>query len=246
MTVDDWNGKGLDEENVDERARRAIEASSLGTDAARAVRAQVRPEVGDALLARVRARLAAEGLPGGAASVVESPDGDLAAHDSAAPAEAQADVECSAVVSAESRPPADWRHDDEHVDALMDRYFRPGLDDAETLTSAGDPRRERVLVLLAERIEEVTGRAADEITEDTRFREDLGVDSLDAVEISMAMEDEFRMRVGAGQLASLHTVSDAIDLLLGHVAATSAPEFEAPMSPTTSSASSPRRKKQAL
>ncbi len=68
MTVDDWDGKGpLDEESVDERVRRAIEASSLGTEAARAVRAQVGPGVGDALLDRVRARLAAEGLPGGAA-----------------------------------------------------------------------------------------------------------------------------------------------------------------------------------
>lgn len=65
--MDDWNGMGpLDEKDADERARRAIEASTLGTEAARAVRAQVRPEVSDALLQRVRARLAAEGLPGGA------------------------------------------------------------------------------------------------------------------------------------------------------------------------------------
>lgn len=75
MTVDDWDGKGpLDEEeSVYERVRRAIEASSLGTEAARAVRAQVGPGVGDALLDRVRARLAAEGLPGGAAPAAMEP-----------------------------------------------------------------------------------------------------------------------------------------------------------------------------
>ena len=95
------------------------------------------------------------------------------------------------------------------------------------------------------RIEEVTGRAAEDITESSQFREDLAVDSLDAVEIAAAMEDEFPTRVSAGQLASLHTVSDAIDLLLGHIPATRAAEFD-PMSPTTSTASSSRRKKQAL
>lgn len=244
--MDDWNGKGpLDEDNVDdERARRAIEASTLGTEAARAVRAQVRPEVGDALLERVRARLAEEGLPGGV-TAVEPADGDVAAHDApAAPAAAgQADAS-SVVASDEGRLPG-WRHDDEHVDQLVKRYW-PGVDDVETLTCDADPRRVRVLALLAARIEEVTGHAASDINEESRFREDLGVDSLDAVEISTAMEDEFRMRVSAGQLASLHMVSDAIDLLLGHVAATSAPDFDATMSPTTSTTSSPRRKKQAL
>ncbi|RUP01338.1 MAG: acyl carrier protein [Mycobacterium sp.] len=246
MTVDDWDGKGpLDEEeSVDERVRRAIEASSLGTEAARAVRAQVGPGVGDALLDRVRARLAVEGLPGGAApAAMEPAAGDVGvAGDSAAPVASPAGAEsCAVTEEAAGRLP------DEHVEQLMGRYFRPGIDDAETVSCAGDPRRARVLAVLAECIEEVTGRAADGITEETRFREDLSMDSLAAVEISTALEDEFlHLKVSAGQLSSLQVVSDAIDLLLGHVAVTTAPEFDAPMSPTTSAtttASPPRRRK---
>lgn len=244
MTVDDWDGKGpLDEESVDERVRRAIEASTLGTEAARAVRAQVGTEVGDALLDRVRARLAAEGLPGGVTpAAVEPTAGDIGAGDSAAPVAAPAGAESCAVTEETA-----GRLPDEHVEQLMGRYFRPGIDDAETVSCAGDPRRARVLAVLAECIEEVTGRAAEGITEETRFREDLAMDSLHAVEISTALEDEFlHLQVSAGQLASLQVVSDAIDLLLGHVAVTTAPEFDAPMSPTTSAtttASPPRRRK---
>ncbi|MCC9186625.1 acyl carrier protein [Mycolicibacterium mageritense] len=241
MTVDDWNGMGpLDEKDADERARRAIEASTLGTEAARAVRAQVRPEVSDALLQRVRARLAAEGLPGGAVH----PAGDDPGQDQSAVTGGPAAAAEPVTGAAEQDSPLGWRHDDEHIDQLMSQYFPPGHD-AETLTCADDPRRARVLALLADRIEEVTGRAAEDIAESSRFREDLAVDSLDAVEIAAAMEDEFPTRVSAGQLASLHTVSDAIDLLLGHIPATQAAEFD-PMSPTTSTASSSRRKKQAL
>lgn len=71
--------------------------------------------------------------------------------------------------AAEQDSPLGWRHDDEHIDQLMSQYFPPGHD-AETLTCADDPRRARVLALLADRIEEVTGRAAEDIAESSRFR----------------------------------------------------------------------------
>ena len=49
---------------------------------------------------------------------------------------------------------------------------------------------EKVKELLAEHLE----MDAEEITEETTF-EDLGVDSLDAVEIMMEMEDEFDIEI---------------------------------------------------
>ena len=53
---------------------------------------------------------------------------------------------------------------------------------------------EKVKELLAEHLE----MDASEITEETTF-EDLGVDSLDAVEIMMEMEDDFGIEIKPGE-----------------------------------------------
>lgn len=52
------------------------------------------------------------------------------------------------------------------------------------------------------------------ITPDMRFAEDLEVDSLDAVEMAMALEDELGIdEITDEELKSLVTVQDLIDLL---------------------------------
>ena len=52
------------------------------------------------------------------------------------------------------------------------------------------------------------------ITETTSFEEDLGADSVDLVELVMAMEDEFKIgEVGEDELASLSTVGDCVNFL---------------------------------
>lgn len=45
-------------------------------------------------------------------------------------------------------------------------------------------------------IVDVLGADADEVSNDTRFREDLEADSLDLVELIMAIEDEFKDELG--------------------------------------------------
>lgn len=47
-----------------------------------------------------------------------------------------------------------------------------------------------------------------EITPDMSISEDLGIDSLDLVDIAMALEDEFDIMVSDDELASLKTVHD--------------------------------------
>ena len=55
---------------------------------------------------------------------------------------------------------------------------------------------------------------ADSITENTSFEEDLGADSVDLVELVMAMEDEFKIgEVGEDELAGLSTVGDCVSVL---------------------------------
>ena len=52
-----------------------------------------------------------------------------------------------------------------------------------------------------------------EITEATRFKEDLEVDSLDLFELVMALEDEYSVEIPAEDLENLATVGDVMNYL---------------------------------
>ena len=53
----------------------------------------------------------------------------------------------------------------------------------------------------------------DEITPEANFTEDLEVDSLGVVELLMALEDEFGVRIADDEAEGLTTVGEAIDLV---------------------------------
>jgi acyl carrier protein len=53
----------------------------------------------------------------------------------------------------------------------------------------------------------------DKITPEASFREDLGADSLDLVELIMAFEDEFGGRISDDDARSITTVQGAVDYL---------------------------------
>jgi acyl carrier protein len=53
----------------------------------------------------------------------------------------------------------------------------------------------------------------DKITPDARFREDLGADSLDLVELIMAFEDKFSGQISDDDARTITTVSDAVAYL---------------------------------
>ena len=55
---------------------------------------------------------------------------------------------------------------------------------------------------------------AETVTEDPSFEEDLGADSVDLVELVMAMEDECKIgEVREEELATLSTVGDCVNFL---------------------------------
>lgn len=55
-----------------------------------------------------------------------------------------------------------------------------------------------------------------EVTMDTNFEEDLGADSVDLVELVMAMEEGFGVgEIQEDELNSLKTVSDAVNYIAG-------------------------------
>ena len=63
-------------------------------------------------------------------------------------------------------------------------------------------------------ISEQFGVDESSVTENTSFEEDLGADSVDLVELVMAMEDEFKIgEVGEDELAGLFTVGDCVKFL---------------------------------
>lgn len=57
---------------------------------------------------------------------------------------------------------------------------------------------------------------AEKVTMDARLSEDLEADSLDAVELNMAIEDETGITIPDEELANLKTVGDIVNYLEAH------------------------------
>jgi len=66
---------------------------------------------------------------------------------------------------------------------------------------------------IKEIISEQLGVSADSITMETSFTDDLGADSLDLVELVMALEEEFDVEMPDDEIENIKTVSDAVSFL---------------------------------
>ena len=71
---------------------------------------------------------------------------------------------------------------------------------------------ERVKKIVAEQL----GVKAEEVTNSASFVEDLGADSLDTVELVMALEEEFETEIPDEQAEKITTVQEAIDYINAH------------------------------
>ena len=73
---------------------------------------------------------------------------------------------------------------------------------------------EEILKILRELVAEQFAKEPEEIDLDTAFEGDLGADSVDLVELVMAMEEEFEIgEVQEEELSGLKTVGDAVNYL---------------------------------
>ena len=54
---------------------------------------------------------------------------------------------------------------------------------------------------------------ADEIKEESNFKDDLGADSLDLYELVMALEEEYGCEIPADDVAAMATVEDVVNYL---------------------------------
>lgn len=68
---------------------------------------------------------------------------------------------------------------------------------------------EKIREILAEQL----NLNPDEVTEESNFRDDLGVDSLDLFELLMNLEEEYGFEIPAEEMEGLQTVGDLIEYL---------------------------------
>ncbi len=76
---------------------------------------------------------------------------------------------------------------------------------------------EQVKRRLKEIIAEQLGISEDEIVPEASFVDDLGADSLDLVELIMALEEEFDMEISDEDAEKIQTVQDAINYIAENV-----------------------------
>ena len=72
---------------------------------------------------------------------------------------------------------------------------------------------ERVKKIIIEQL----GVESDKVTNDASFVEDLGADSLDTVELVMALEEEFECEIPDEDAEKITTVQQAIDYIKAHL-----------------------------
>jgi acyl carrier protein len=71
----------------------------------------------------------------------------------------------------------------------------------------------RVIEIIVEQL----GVSEEEITMEASFIDDLGADSLDLVELIMAMEEEFSLEISDEDAEKIQTVQDVVNYISEHV-----------------------------
>ena len=71
---------------------------------------------------------------------------------------------------------------------------------------------ERVKKLICEQL----GVKDEEVKNDASFVDELGADSLDTVELVMALEEEFETEISDEEAENITTVKEAVDYILAH------------------------------
>jgi acyl carrier protein len=75
------------------------------------------------------------------------------------------------------------------------------------------PSTDEIRSGLAEILNEVADVAPDQVTDEKSFTDDLDVDSLSMVEVAMAAEEKFGVKIPDDELPKLRTVGDAVSYI---------------------------------
>ena len=75
---------------------------------------------------------------------------------------------------------------------------------------------EEIFQTMKDLVSEQFGMELDEVTLETSFEDDLGADSVDLVELVMAMEEEFELgQTAEDEVKAIKTVGDAVKYVAG-------------------------------
>ncbi|MBO4206618.1 phosphopantetheine-binding protein [Micromonospora sp. CPCC 206060] len=72
------------------------------------------------------------------------------------------------------------------------------------------------LTLVRDILTDHLGLDAEQIVAGANMREDLGMDSLDAVEMISALEKQIGTRLDPAEIEAVQTIADVVDVLLRH------------------------------
>ena len=86
---------------------------------------------------------------------------------------------------------------------------------ATTPPTANTPDTASILAGLGEVLHEVAGTPADKVVREAGFEADLDIDSLTMVEVVVACEEKWNVRIPDAALEGLRTVGDAADYIAG-------------------------------
>jgi acyl carrier protein len=101
--------------------------------------------------------------------------------------------------------------DDPDVDTAPHRF------DTQTPTQGDEVSNEETFDKFKACAVEVLQVPEDKITKDARFAEDLDADSLDLVELVMALEETFDVDVDETELEGIETIGQAYDLIVAKI-----------------------------
>lgn len=73
--------------------------------------------------------------------------------------------------------------------------------------------QEEIVAGLAEILEEVAGISPDDVAPEKSFTDDLDVDSLSMVEVVVAAEEKFGVKIPDNEVQNLKTVGDAVSYI---------------------------------
>jgi acyl carrier protein len=73
--------------------------------------------------------------------------------------------------------------------------------------------QEEITAGLAEILEEVAGVSPDDVSPEKSFTDDLDVDSLSMVEVVVAAEEKFGVKIPDNEVQNLKTVGDAVSYI---------------------------------
>ena len=69
-------------------------------------------------------------------------------------------------------------------------------------------------------VAEITEREPEEISDTAQFVEELGIDSLMAIEMLVAVDKRYKIEISEEEFGTIKNVNDAVEVVLRHLAQT--------------------------